>query len=130
MSDSEDKLKVSLRMSSGDHPQIDGESERVKQIPEDMLRAYVFERQTDWDSYLPLVDFAYNNRPHKVIGMSPFEMNYGMNSNAPSTIGMPKKCHSASEFLANLEANLEIAKAKMKQGADRAKEYVDRKRSL
>ncbi|KAH7420812.1 hypothetical protein KP509_13G024100 [Ceratopteris richardii] len=54
--------------------------------------------------------------------MSPFEMNYGMNPTAPSTIGMPKKCSSASEFLANLQANLEIAKAKIQQAADRAKE--------
>ncbi|KAH7299844.1 hypothetical protein KP509_24G032500 [Ceratopteris richardii] len=90
-------------------PQIDGQTERVNQILEDMLRAYVFERQTDWDKYLPLVDFAYNNRPHKVTGMPPFEMKYGMNPNAP--------------------INFEIPKAKMQQAVDRAKEYADRKRS-
>ncbi|KAH6554738.1 hypothetical protein KP509_1Z310300 [Ceratopteris richardii] len=61
--------------------------------------------------------------------MSPFEMNYGMGPNAPSTIGMPKKCPGASEFLANLQANLEIAKAKMQRAANRAKEYAGRKRS-
>ncbi|KAH7285734.1 hypothetical protein KP509_33G043200 [Ceratopteris richardii] len=116
-------------MSSADHPQTDGQTERVNQILEDMLRAYVSQRQIDWDSYLPLVEFAYNNRPHKVIGMSPFEMNYGMNPIAPSTIGMPKKCPSASEFLENLQANLEIAKAKMQEAADRVKEYADRKKS-
>ncbi|KAH7433568.1 hypothetical protein KP509_07G075500 [Ceratopteris richardii] len=124
-----DKLKVSLKMSSGDHPQTDSQTKRVNQILEDMLRAYVSERQTDRDSYFPLVEFSYNNRPHKVTGMSPFEMNYGMNPTSPSTIGMPKKCPSASEFLANLQAKLEIAKAKMQQAADRAKEYADRKRS-
>ncbi|KAH7423824.1 hypothetical protein KP509_12G075800 [Ceratopteris richardii] len=86
-------------------------------------------KQTDWDSYLPLVEFAYNNRPHKVTRMSPLEMNYGMNPTPPSTIGMPKKYPSASELLSNLQANLEIAKAKMKHAADRAKEYADRKRS-
>ncbi|KAH6557716.1 hypothetical protein KP509_1Z098600 [Ceratopteris richardii] len=42
---------------------------------------------------------------------------------------MPKKCPSASEFLLNIQANFKIAKAKMKQATDRAKEYSDRKRS-
>ncbi|KAH7283023.1 hypothetical protein KP509_35G057200 [Ceratopteris richardii] len=52
-----------------------------------------------------------------------------MNPNAPSTIGMPKKFPSASEFSANIQANLEIAKAKMQQADDKAKEYADRNRS-
>ncbi|KAH7314786.1 hypothetical protein KP509_21G019900 [Ceratopteris richardii] len=68
-------------------------------------------------------------RSFTMTGISPFEMNYGMNPTPRSTIGMPKKFPSALEFLANLQANLEIAKAKMQQGADRAKEYADRKRS-
>ncbi|KAH7438552.1 hypothetical protein KP509_04G020000 [Ceratopteris richardii] len=42
---------------------------------------------------------------------------------------MPKKCPIALEFLASLQENLEIAKAKMQQATNRAKEYVDRKRS-
>ena len=55
------KLHVSLNMSSGDHPQTDGQTERVNQILEDMLRAYVSDKQSDWDTYLPLLEFAYNN---------------------------------------------------------------------
>ena len=35
------KLNVTLNMSSGDHPQIDGCIKRVKQVLEDMLHAYV-----------------------------------------------------------------------------------------
>ena len=44
------KLNVTLSMSSGDHPESDGQTERVNQILEDMLRAYVSDRQTDWDT--------------------------------------------------------------------------------
>ena len=55
------KLSVSLNMSSGDHPQTDGQTERVNQVLEDMLRAYVSDRQSDWDSYLPLLEFSCNS---------------------------------------------------------------------
>ena len=41
------KLNVSLNMSSGDHPQTDGQTERVNQVLKDMLRAYVSNRQID-----------------------------------------------------------------------------------
>ena len=34
------KLNVTLNMSSGDHPQTDGQTERVNQVLKDMLRAY------------------------------------------------------------------------------------------
>ncbi|MCO5591314.1 hypothetical protein L7F22_045295 [Adiantum nelumboides] len=73
------KLNVKLNMSSGDHPQTDGQqTERVNQVLEDMLRAYVSDMQTNWDTYLPLLEFAYNNRPNRVTGLSPYEMNYDM----------------------------------------------------
>ena len=35
------KLETTLSLSSSDHPQSDGKTERVNQILEDMLRAYV-----------------------------------------------------------------------------------------
>ena len=36
-----DALKTELGMSSGDHPEMDGQTERVNQTLEDMLRSYV-----------------------------------------------------------------------------------------
>ena len=124
------KLDVKLNMSRGDHPQTDGQTERVNQILEDMLRAYVSDKQSDWDTYLPLLEFAYNNRPHRVTGLSPFEMNYGMSPIALDTIGTSQKCPSASKFLAKIQSNLHMAKLKLQQAADRAKFYADKHRSV
>jgi hypothetical protein len=44
---------------------------------EDMLRMYVMDNQTQWEKYLPLVEFAYNNSYHSSIGMPPYEALYG-----------------------------------------------------
>ncbi|KAA3461822.1 DNA/RNA polymerases superfamily protein [Gossypium australe] len=43
------------------HPQTDGQSERIIQILEDMLRSCVIDFKGSWEDYLPLVEFAYNN---------------------------------------------------------------------
>ncbi|KAH7421119.1 hypothetical protein KP509_13G041300 [Ceratopteris richardii] len=99
-----DKQKVSLKMSSGDHPQTDGHIERVNQILEEILRAYA--PKVNIVSFAPKVNVVSLHR----------------------TLSMPKKYPSASKFLMNLQENLKIAKAKMQQATDRAKEYVDRKR--
>jgi hypothetical protein len=40
---------------------MDGQTERVNQILEDMLRACVLEHQGSWDHNLPWAEFSYNN---------------------------------------------------------------------
>jgi hypothetical protein len=44
--------------SSSYHPQTDGQTERVKQILEDMLRACVLEHQGSWYQNLPWAEFS------------------------------------------------------------------------
>nr|GEW02494.1 putative retroelement [Tanacetum cinerariifolium] len=48
-------------MSTGYHPQTDGQSERTIQTLEDMLRACVLNFEGSWDVHLRLVEFLYNN---------------------------------------------------------------------
>ena len=59
------------------HPQIDGKSERVNQVLEDMLCMYMMDKPTKWEDYLHLVEFAYNNGQQASLGMSPYEALYG-----------------------------------------------------
>ncbi|MCO5569741.1 hypothetical protein L7F22_023456 [Adiantum nelumboides] len=42
---------------------------------ETVLRRWI--RLASWEEYLPLVEFAYNNAQHSVIGMTPFQVAYG-----------------------------------------------------
>ena len=59
------------------HPQIDGQTERVNQFFQDMLRMYVMNKLSKWENYLYLVEFAYNNGNQSSLGMIPFEALYG-----------------------------------------------------
>ena len=49
----------------------------VIQVLEDVLRACALDLKGNWDDYLPLVEFPYNNIFQTSIGMMPFKGLYG-----------------------------------------------------
>ena len=44
---------------------------------EDMLSGYVLDFPGSWDSYIPLMEFSYNNSYQSSIGMALYEALYG-----------------------------------------------------
>jgi len=63
------------------HPQKDGQTERVNQEMEQYLRLYISYQQDDWAKWLPMAEFAHNNRQHLSTGKSPFFVNLGKHPN-------------------------------------------------
>jgi hypothetical protein len=76
-------LGTKLLHNSAYHPQTSGQTERVNQILEDMLRACVLEFPQKWDDCLPLAEFSYNNSYQESIKMAPFEALYGRRCRTP-----------------------------------------------
>jgi hypothetical protein len=70
-------LGTHLIHSSSYHSQTNGQTERVNQILEGMLRACVMEHQGSWDKNLPWAEFSYNNSYQESLKMAPFEVLYG-----------------------------------------------------
>ncbi|KAG2995544.1 hypothetical protein PC121_g17716 [Phytophthora cactorum] len=54
-------LGTRLDMSTADHPQTDGQTERVNRVVEDILRSVCTEAPRCWSEMPPLVEFALNN---------------------------------------------------------------------
>src|SRR6185436_16768979 len=54
-------LDTRLAMSTAFHPQTDGQTERMNQTLEQMLRIYTNYKQDNWNDLLPAAEFAYNN---------------------------------------------------------------------
>ena len=71
-------LKIDHRMSTAYHLQTDGETERVNQELETYLRIFCATEPRKWNTYLPMAEFAHNNRAHKTSKMSPFLIMYGV----------------------------------------------------
>jgi hypothetical protein len=76
-------LDTQMRFSSSYHPQTDGQTERVYQILEDMLRACALQYGRSWDKSLWYVEFSYNNSYEESLKMAPFEMLYGCRCQTP-----------------------------------------------
>eukprot|EP00253_Pinus_taeda_P019316 PITA_19316 len=123
------ELGTQLNFSTAYHPQTDGQTERVNQMVEDMLRACVMQKPTQWEDYLHLVEFAYNNGYHTSIQMSPFEVLYGRECRTPSNWSGPEdKLKLGPEMLQEMEDVVKKVRANLKAAQDRQKNFADRKR--
>nr|GFA30896.1 reverse transcriptase domain-containing protein [Tanacetum cinerariifolium] len=79
----QEAMGTQLDMSTAYHSQMDGQSERMIQTMEDMLRACVIDFGSSWDRHLPLVEFSYINSYHASIKAAPFEALYGRKCRSP-----------------------------------------------
>jgi hypothetical protein len=82
-------IGTKLDMSTSDHPESDGQSERANRIIEDILRAHAVSRKQTWSSMLPHVVFAYNTAEHSSTGFTPFYVNHLRHPTCPSILDSP-----------------------------------------
>ncbi|GKE26143.1 putative nucleotidyltransferase, ribonuclease H, partial [Tanacetum coccineum] len=118
-----------LKFSTAFHPQTDGQTERTIQTLEDMLRSCALEWTGNWDEYLCLVEFAYNNSWHASIKGAPFELLYGRKCRAPicwNEVG--ERVIEGPELVEVTNEKVAIAKEKLKEARSRQKSYADRHR--
>jgi hypothetical protein len=76
-------LGTKLIRSSSYHPQTDGQTERINQILEDMLRASILHFDKSWDKWLSLAEFSYNNSYQASLKMAPFDALYRRRCRTP-----------------------------------------------
>lgn len=67
-------IGTSLKMSTADHPETDGQTERVNRALEDILRSYAHAFPS-WSDFLSMAEFAINNAEHASTGHTPFYLN-------------------------------------------------------
>ncbi|KAL2232344.1 UNVERIFIED_CONTAM: Transposon Tf2-11 polyprotein [Sesamum indicum] len=122
-------LGTKLHFSTAFHPQTDGQSERTIQTLEDMMRACVIEFKGNWDDYLPLMEFAYNNSFHSSIGMAPYEALYGRKCRSPICWDIEGlRQLEGPELVQETVDKIKIIKKCLKAAQDRQKSYVDKHR--
>ncbi|XP_024654489.2 uncharacterized protein LOC106675134 [Maylandia zebra] len=64
-------------LSSGHHPQTNGQTERLNQELEATLRCVAASNPASWSSLLPWAEYAHNSLTSSATGLSPFEASLG-----------------------------------------------------
>jgi hypothetical protein len=119
-------LGTKLNFSTAYHPQTDGQTERINQILEDMLRACALQYGTSWDKSLPYAEFSYNNSYQQSLKMAPFEALYGRKCRTPlfwnqtgeTQVFGPDVLRDAEEHVRKIRENLRVAQSRQKSYAD------------
>lgn len=103
-----DKLGSQIKLTTSYHHQSNALPERFMQNLTASLRAFVNERGTDWDTKLVAVEMAYNTSVHSTTGMSPIELDLGIQARMPLDL-----CHheddtppTAAMVLERIDANV------------------------
>ncbi|MCO5564259.1 hypothetical protein L7F22_017917 [Adiantum nelumboides] len=122
-------LGTNLFFSSAYHLQTDGQIERVNQILEEMLRHYIKICLASWEEYLPLVEFAYNNAPHSVTGMIPFQAAYGHTPLVPTNFVLQHKVALAYQLVQEMQDILAQVRDRLIHAQQRL-EHKERLRQL
>ena len=125
----QEALGTRLNFSTAFHPQTDGQSERVIQIMEDMIRSCVIDYEGSWDRHIPLVEFVYNNSFQSSIGMAPYEALYGRKCRTPLCwTELSEKKVIGPDLIQETEEKVKMIRERLKVANDRQKSYADMKR--
>ncbi len=127
-------LGITLKLSTANHPQTDGQTEIMNQYIDQRLRPYVNYYQDNWAELLSMIDYAQLTLPHDSIGMSPFQLLYGYEPRTsydwkrttPPTSVQEKLSHSlAQEFAKRMHGGWEQAKKIMAKAQAKKEQDVN-----
>nr|AAV43966.1 putative polyprotein [Oryza sativa Japonica Group] len=122
-------LGTDLNFSTAYHPQTDGQTERVNQILEDMLRACALDFEGTWDRCLPYAEFSYNNSYQASIRIPPNEAMFGRKCRTPlcwNEVG--EALVFGPDMLKAADEQVKLIRERLKTAQNRQKNYADNRR--
>jgi hypothetical protein len=130
------RLGIDARLSTADHPETDGQTERRNAVIEQYLRAYVTYLQDDWSDWCPMAEFTGNNAPAESTSVTPFLANYGqhprMGFEVPTGQRRPPlqkiQADEANKFVDRMTELQSLLRDEMTWAQSLQQEYANRKR--
>ena len=121
-------IGATVSLTSGYHPQSNGQAERANQSLEDTLRCYCEKNASTWARNLPWVEYAHNTLVSTSSGISPFEASLGYNP--PLFPALEPECAASSprSHMARCHRIWEKARASLLRAQERASRSANRRR--
>ena len=121
-------LGASVSLSSGFHPETNGQTERTNQSLENTLRCMVADNPTSWNRFLPWAEYAHNSLRNASTGLSPFEAQMGYQPPLFPDLEKDTEVPSAAHFIRRCRAVWRKVRASLSRMSLKQKGWADRRR--
>ena len=119
---------ASVSLSSGFHPETNGQSERMNQELESTLRCLCSDNPSTWSRRLLWVEYAHNSLPTSATGLSPFQCSLGYQPplfpDQEGDVSVP----SAQAFVRRCRRTWKTARSRLLRTVSRYQRHADRRR--
>ncbi len=122
-------LGVTVSLSSGYHPQTNGQTERRIQELGRYLRSYCHDDQHSWSRYLPWGEYAQNSLRQNTTGLTPFQCILGYQHPLFPWTGEPSEVPAVDYWFRVSERVWDLAHVHLQQAVRRHKIFADARRA-
>lgn len=121
-------IGATASLTSGYHPEANGQTERLNQQLETSLRCLVAQSPASWSEHLTWVEYAHNSLPTSATGMSPFHCVFGYQPPVFSESEPEVSVPSAQALVRRCRRIWAAARQTLIRQGDRVKKAADRRR--
>lgn len=121
-------LGVSVSLSSGYHPQTNGQTERKIQEIGRFLRTFCHDRQHSWHQFLPWAEYAQNSLRQPATGLTPFQCILGFQPPLFPWTGEPSEVPAVNHWFRQSQRVWNEASHHLQRAIRRHKHHADARR--
>ncbi|KAL0171626.1 hypothetical protein M9458_031161, partial [Cirrhinus mrigala] len=122
-------LGVAVSLSSGYHPQTNGQTERKIQEVGRFLRTFCHDHQDTWNQFLGWAEYAQNSLRQDTTGLTPFQCVLGFQPPLFPWSGEPSEVPAVDHWFRESERVWDRAHQHLQRAVRRQKTTADRRRS-
>ncbi|KAK3525865.1 hypothetical protein QTP70_010919 [Hemibagrus guttatus] len=122
------RLGIGVSLSSGYHPQSNGQAERLNQEIGLFLRSYCSREQQRWSEFLPWAEYAQNSLTHASTGITPFQCVLGYQPPLFPWAGEPSDVPAVEDWYQRSQEVWERAHVRLQRAVRRQRIQADRRR--
>ncbi len=122
------QLNINVSLTSGYHPQSNGQVERLNQEIIRFLRSYCHRNQNDLSQFLVWAEYAQNSLRKPSTGLTPFQCVLGFQPPLFPWSGEPSELPAVNDWLRRSEDTWNAAHIHLQRAVRRTREQADRRR--